>query len=219
MNYNLKIIAYNGFSIHHEMIGFIADYCSLFNYSLDVYTNFVNNLGWIEFYSKQYNNIKFIPSSEFTTSVIDKAHYCIYLTDDDFTLNFKGYVSYTNKFIAINHVKHIRNRFINKKIFLRPNHSDNYLIPTYSLIDLEEKKTILSKENKINIIAIGRAIDINILDQLLLIENCNIYYITNNTSFTKENINILYNIDAFTLISLLKRMHYCVINRTEHNNA
>ena len=51
-----KIAIFNSFPFHYEMFGYIIYYCYLNRYSLTIYTEHVNVMGWFVFYNKLFNN-------------------------------------------------------------------------------------------------------------------------------------------------------------------
>jgi hypothetical protein len=211
----MKIAILNSFSFHFEMFGYIIEYCVLKNIQLDIYTNTYNNMGWIEYYSKNKSNDIMFHSLQ-SYNKINDYNYIILTTDDDYRIN----VEENNcKYICIDH--HINNRrpIIKTHIGLRRfyNKDIDYILPVFRCINLTEKKNISKK----NIVCIG--------SQCL---NCddlkNIFYDFDNLSFIfiarTIDINILkyknikYYVSCNTddMIEILKKSDYVYIRDNEN---
>ena len=76
----MRIAAFNSFPFHYEMLAHVLDYCHQYSLDIDVYTNIVNDYGWLAFYERTYSVNTWYPISRF-----DPARYdcVILLTDDD----------------------------------------------------------------------------------------------------------------------------------------
>jgi hypothetical protein len=106
----MRIAAFNGFSFHDEMFGYIIYYCLLKKLSLTIYCNRNTDQGYTEFYNNFYinNNIEYKEISEFES---EKYSYdsIILITDDDwyFTMRniqlgkFGNFIIYYSNCISI----------------------------------------------------------------------------------------------------------------------
>lgn len=212
----MNIAIYNGFDFHYEMFGYIIDYCIYKNYSLDIYTNFDNNIGWIEFYEKSFPN---------SFKIIDKKYYnyindynkIILLTDDD-----KCFLNewINDKLICIDHLyKNRRNQIklhIGTRFFYeRP--SLDWILPVYRLIDLNTKKKISKK----NIVFIGNNSKIN-LEELNKFDDFNCILIDRYTNFeqfdVKENVKTYNKLMTNEMIDILKESDYVFISNNTENH-
>jgi len=98
---NRRVVAYNGFPFHHEMIGHVADFCIHRELQLVVYTNFEGHLGWMDLYVRLFEGIRFLPHTEYA---YDSDDIVFLLTDDDPTFHPP---TWTNV-ICIDHDRRVR---------------------------------------------------------------------------------------------------------------
>lgn len=218
----MKICIFNGFPFHYEMFGYIIEYCEQKGISLDIYTEFENNVGWLRWYEKKYSNTITI----YEHTKIDKAKYDYFFltTDDDYKLKLNHS---KNKVVCINHYYlmrrpefefHVGVRQFNDRLDLP------FAMPCFNVINANEKRKLLQNETKINIVLLGRH---NLPQNKTILES-----IFNNTSSIKfyvinrfvgyellqnEDLDIVYyqNCSAFELINILCKSHY-VLNLSNH---
>jgi GR25 family glycosyltransferase involved in LPS biosynthesis len=211
----MKVSIFNGFNFHYEMIGYVIDYFKS-NILLDIYTPISNiSIEWKEYYENVFN----IKLNWYNVNDYDPANYdnIILLTDDDYSFKEEWLKNHSTKIICINHngsrirrrtSYHIGTRYFN----LRP--QCNWAIPSYQIINIEEKKKILKENNKINILMLGTQntphsenILISLFDNFDDIE----FHIINRMipyKYTKQNISIYQNCSVDAMISIAKKCDY-----------
>ena len=138
---NNKILVYNGFPFHYEMIGFILDFSNKYNIEVTL-VNKIMNSEWIELYKQKYKfeYLDILPSKEELNNYL----IILLLTDDD--MSFPNSLI-NNKTVCIDHYYKNRRPQINYHIPIIPfneNISD-YALPIFEYIDYETKIKILSK--------------------------------------------------------------------------
>ena len=149
----MKILLYNSFPFHHEMLGFFLHYCTTKKIEASVY-NPNDNEKFLEGY--QILNYKF----ELTNNIHpDSYDFVIILTDSDNGYP-KEYIR-RDKTITICHWYIKRNMLIQKQIPVGPfNRQDgtyrsDFILPVNKLVNLEKKLEIWPITN-IRVIAVGR---------------------------------------------------------------
>jgi len=226
---NLNISLYNSFPFHYEIFGCFINYCVYNNYNLTIYTNFYNNLGWIDFYKSLYTNITFKNFQEFTKEVFNASNFVILGTDDDKIFKVEEFMKLNNaqnKLLCYDHDKHLRTPNINKHFGTRPFLTTRSLLPfvypVYPIVSKNDKLTILNKESTINITIVGSIhAKIEYLNYLDIDWNfVNFKYIgrdlnqelnqefINNLSKICKNTEFIKNCDALLMIDILKKSHY-----------
>ncbi len=220
-----KIAIFNSFPFHYEMFGYILHFAKNNNYHVDIYTNFYNNIGWINFYNKNFKNVTFLYYKEYQNIKYHNLNYkyIFVTTDDDY--EFKDEWIYDNV-ICINHFFKIRNP--NYKNYLNCTNYKNstllYAISCFPLITSFNKKqnnvvTIIGEIVKFNFDNINRLkfidndkIILNIIgrsineDDHLLLQNLD----------KKFEINFLCDLDTSDLIEILKNTSYIFVNYSNY---
>jgi GR25 family glycosyltransferase involved in LPS biosynthesis/glycosyltransferase involved in cell wall biosynthesis len=219
-----KIAIFNSFPFHYEMFGFILHYAEKNNYSVDIYTNTSNDLGWFEFYQTHFgNDIKIISCSSFEKRKGEEYDFIFVTTDDD-----SGFQSnwINERVVCINHFFRTRN-----------NRFKNYFnIANFTTADLSALTCYplgISKKECIVTVLGGSAVtyqnlEINIINRLRSSnpnEKLTINFIGRNIStrdFEKVNqemfhINVMPNLYTEELIEQLRRSSYVLINYTSND--
>lgn len=213
----MKILLYNNYPFHHELIGFGLDYCRKRNYQAIVY-NPNDYDKYMEFYKK----------CEYDYTMIDKIEepeqYDLIILLSDCERSFiKEWV--TSKTICINHWYCKRNPFITKQIPIAPFKSTYYnpdfIIPVHPVISKDSKIKILPV-TEIVITIMGRFIpdSLEYLDFINKNDN-NVYYNIISRSIhpslkNHKNVILYQNIDALMLYTVLANSHYVLITDMNH---
>jgi hypothetical protein len=203
----MSIAIFNGFPFHYEMFGYIIDYCKKNSIKLDIYTNQLNDIGWLKFY-ENYFNCNYIDYTKFQyENEYDKI---ILLTDDDRRFLNKG--SHLDKTICIDHSCFLRNKAINIHIgtrfyTIRP--SLDWILPVYRLINVKEKV------NNSIIVCIGSSIPKN-FTHFINFTNYKFIFIDrriNEKTYEKyDNITCYNSLDTSMMIEILKKSSYVLIS-------
>lgn len=147
-----NIAIFNSFSFHYEMFGYIIYYCFLHKFSLTIYTEDKNEMGWLMFYNKIFNNygnkynLNFIHYTKFKTDIQNNNYDLIFLiTDDD--PNFEV-MWMTNRVVCINHYYICRRVDWFHCIGTRPFHENliNWAIPCIPIFDCYAKISNLDSD-------------------------------------------------------------------------
>lgn len=206
----MNIAIFNGFPFHYEMFGYVIDYCKKNSIKLDIYTNQLNDIGWLKFY-ESYFNCNYIDYTKFQyENDYDKI---ILLTDDDRRFLNKG--SHLDKTICIDHFFVLRNKSINIHIgtrFYTARPSLDWILPVYRLINVEEKI------NNSTIVCIGVSIPNNFMNfsyfdkyKFILIGRH-----INKMHYEKyNNITCHSNLNTTDMIDLLKNSSYVYISNKD----
>lgn len=219
-----KLLIYNNFSFHHDLIGFALEYCMDNNYIANVYNpNDYDN--YMDFYKKIGLNFILIDK------IINPKIYdlIIVLTDSDFSYTSENI---TNKTITLRHWYNIRNPLFKIQIPIAPftninNTYDPYFIcPVYNLINKDQKCKI-SMITEIKITIIGRFIPDNIeYFNFINSDSKNVIYniITqcpHDKLRNSKNVNYFENVNASIFYEILVNSHYCLITDLcyNHNNG
>ena len=211
----MKVAIYHGFDyLHFEMLGYIIEYLLLYKIEFTLYSN-INlwSYEWKLFYDKLFN-IPWNPTHLFNP---DNYEYVFLITDDDSTFKDNGKI----KIICIEHIDYIRRLNVYYRIgtrFFVDRPDCDWVIPCYNGISKKNKLEILKKENKINVICIGKSQPYNIetLKNIFCVEEIskiNFYLIgreINNIDHFKNyfNIFIYNNCSTLNMLCLLKKSHY-----------
>ena len=119
------------------MFGFILNYARNNNYEVDIFTNQIYNLGWIDFYRENFNNINIIDFKKFDGNTLK--YLSFFVTTDDDPLFKTEWI--TNNVICLNHYYKIRTP--NFKHYLNvAKFKDSvleYSYPCYPLINCKDK--------------------------------------------------------------------------------
>ena len=244
---NKKPIAiYNSFPFHYEMFGYILHYAQINGHRVDVYTNFANNLDWIDFYSERFNTVsRFKNYTEYPDKTAEYAYEWVFVTTDD-DREFKP-EWITDRVISINHYYKIRapnyRHYLNVANFCKPEKSDNgngndiviaidYCIPCYPLIDLAEKALLLlanpTRGYTVAIIGGGLGFDRGIVNRLHSASDIpiNLAIFGRKANFTNidkidkrfKNIDFIEDIDTGAMIHQLKSCSHVLVNYTRNEN-
>jgi len=211
-----KLAIFNSFPFHYELFGFILDYSSRNGYYLDIYTNFLNDYGYLQFYKKHFVNFGYLPFDEFKDSHKDK-YSLIFLTTDDDPQFIKEWI--TPKVICINHYYLTRtpgfSNYLNICKF--KNSTLDYSIPCYQLLNDKQLD-----EQLINVAIIGGrdSYDDFIINRLHS-ENKGIVlnFIGSKIDFSKLevlNSNFIINTfpkqDTSQMVDILQKCNYLLIS-------
>lgn len=218
----MYIAIYHNHDIHHEMLGYLLEFCITNNYKTDLYFTVYNNeklyvktkmwFKWYNMHFKNPENIKYINS----TTLLHDNYKIIFLVTDDHIF-YANYVpkKFYKKTISIDHWYEIRN-ILKHHVSVRP-YTDKRPVayPIYNIIDINEKRQVMKKD-RIQLFFIGRY-NYPTSDNLLLfedIENIDIHYINwdsgNRFKYLQKlpNFYIHEQLSTIELISLLKTGHY-----------
>lgn len=153
----LNIAIYNGFPFHYEMFGLILYWCKQNKFQCSIYTNTIDNKGWLDYYQEAYPFIIYGDCSQF----IKDAHlyHIIFLpTDDDYSFDASWLNIYGvgEKIVRLNHVPYDRYPQIKRSIDIRNYVSDNtYAYNFFDIINAEQKSKIVIRDT-INIFLSAR---------------------------------------------------------------
>ena len=212
---NKKILVYNGFSFHYEMIGFILDFSNKYNIDI-TRVNKIMNYEWFELYIKKYKfkYLNILPSIE------ELNDYLIILLLTDCDMSFPNSLI-NNKTVCIDHYyKNIRPE-INYHIPIIPFNENisNYALPIFEYIDYKTKIKILSKNKRPIITFVGDSTISDNISSLSIINNLHEFdiYIINrrirNKNIKLPNIYFFENIPATKMFELFISSNYiCFIS-------
>lgn len=148
----IRVALYNSLTSHYEMFGHVIEYCITRGYKPVLYTNNVFQLGWLDFYKKQYDNkIEIYDHHQKIEGDV-----IFLLTDDDPVFPENNLDQ--NKIICIDHYYKIRRHTNIKRIDIRcfdRTINDKWVLPVYTLIPQEMKKHMVDKSNGIHVACIG----------------------------------------------------------------
>jgi len=220
---NKKNIAiFNSFNFHYEMFGYIIHLCKTSNYTLTIFTNINNNMGWLELYKKYVPNfdITYIDFKEF--SKYKDKYDLVFVTTDDDPLFDNTLI--TNKYICIDHNYIVRRpQFKDTRIATRPfcENLRDWVIPCFPLLKISDKSI---DETIINIAIIGSLGIYDILNRLESNNAIKLHIIGRHVSsfqvqnIKTHNVNIYNNLDAIEMIELLKKCDYVLTDSTDNCN-
>ena len=166
----MKLLIFNGFPFHHEMLGCILEWCKQQNIIPSVYMLFLDS--WINVYNQKYKFNIIIH----TSINIEEYDYQLILTDDD-----KRYPKewITENTYCFDHINKTRATYIPHHIPIRPFkdlNNERYILPVFNLIEYENKMNLIKKNAKPIITFLGGNGPKNI-EQINLIKNMNKYKI------------------------------------------
>jgi hypothetical protein len=207
IKYN-KILIYNGFSFHYEMMGFILEFCQKYNIEAIVVLKYIDQ-SWIDLYKTKYNFVVL----ENLPDDLDYYLFVLLLTDDDFA--FPEHLINENTVCMSHHYVNRRPK-VKYHIHLEPFKEDikSYALPIFKYINYDDKINILNKQSRPVITFLGRCCLPDNINTFSLIDNINdfdIYII--NRKIPKDYINLpniyLYeNISATEMFDLLTKTTY-----------
>jgi hypothetical protein len=220
-----KIAIFNSFPFHYEMFGYIIYYCYLNNFSLTIYTEDKNDMGWFIFYNTLFNNygnkyeLNFIHYKNFEEGNIKNNYDLIFLTTDDDPIFQVRWM--TDRVICINHYYVCRRVDYFHCIGTRPftNSSMKWAIPCIPVFDYYSKISNYDSDfmhvavigggnnNKssydistINRLKSNKKIVLHIISRLI---KCEFDNIDSNIEVKKYE-----NIETFQMYSILLRCSY-----------
>lgn len=228
----MKIAVWHNEDIHFEMIGYILEY--LYNYDeieVHVYVSIFfieKNIGptYVSWYNKFFNNkIKWF----YHEPVIDTINYDAIFLITDSNKTYSTYLEdkYDKKIICIDHwyqtrcpkaVEHIGVRPLPFNVVTNPTYK--YAFPCYNIISEYEKLEAIKREEKINVIFMGRfnAPSSTTFSFIENMENINFHYVNwdaklNALKYLKylPNLKIYNKLSQDELINLMLKSHYVFI--------
>ena len=221
----MYIAIYHNQDIHHEMLGYLIDFCGAHNYKADVYwaeydDTKLNESGeswikWYNLYFKGVRNIELVNSER----LLHENYDIIFLVTDD-NIFYARYIpeKLYRKTISIEHWLKTRN-ILKHKIAVRP-YSDGRPVayPVYDIITIDQKLKVMNRE-RIQLFLIGR-FNAPTSHNLLLFEdvdNIDIHYINweikDKCKYLQKLPNLYFHEKMSTcdLMSLLSTGHYIYI--------
>jgi hypothetical protein len=240
----MNILIYNSIDCHHEVFGYIIDFCRTYNHNIDILSA-GGDIGMIEWYIKWFNNycnfINHVDIDNNSGRLInyknEKYDYIFLTTDDDFNNNYIQSIynikdfNYTNC-IVIEHLNQIRNPLVLNRIAIRyyKTRIVDYAYSCYNVLSYNEKSLILKNENCINICIVSYPDHYNLNKEykklFKLNENIHIYNITRSPSLTynldeisqkyNNKVSFYINLDFSKLENILKKCHYIYIPNYTH---
>ena len=236
---NKKIAIFNSFKFHYEMFGYIISYCKKNNYELTIFTETINNLGWLDFYKNIFCNYNFEYKCIDDYDRLKDTFDIVFVTTDD---DYKFKTEWINdKCIAIDHTNFNRRPEFTHHIGTREFDKNNlFALPCYNILEECKKTNIL--EHKINIAIIGVAnippvgiikgytyykINYDVINRLCTNDKnltINLHFIGRGLyeqeikSSINSNIciNLHQGIDANEMINLLKTCDYILTDATNN---
>lgn len=190
------------------MFAHVLDYFKDKKINIDVYTNKMNDYGWLSYYEKEYKIVIWYPISFFNADAYD---YVFLLTDDD--MGYKPYWEKTTARVIV--TEHFGPRQLNLPAFFTvqtrqftkrnpPSNPESWILPVWNNI-------IHEKYNTLTVLSIGNAT--NRLNLQKLFSNYNdINFILCdrdlNTQSEHPNVTKYNKIDASKLIEFAGKSHY-----------
>ena len=230
----MKFLLINSLPIHHEMFGYIIEYCQQFNHKLDIFTA-PSDMGIKKWYDEFFNaSFNYVTTINFDK--INSDYDKIFLTTDDDLNNYVKSIDDINHFgynniICINHAFVMRNfkciNHITTRYFKKIN--CEYVYPCYDVISYDDKIALLKEEININIFmcAVPENINqINVYDNLLSKnKNIHIFHISRqiaNIDLIKEKygtkIALFEDLEYSMMEQILKKCHYVYFPNYTNNN-
>jgi len=203
-----EIAIFNGFPFHYEMFGYIIYFCYSNKFNLTIYTNFLNDNGWLKYYKYIFEENKKYVFTYKNISDFEKNKYLYDLiilpTDNDYKFNDNNY-NINNKTIRIDHYYVIRRPKIEKFIATRPflNNYRKWSLPCFPIQEIPKLLT----SNIINITIVGSTISnykVDIINRLESLDNKKIRIICISR---KANTNDLKGIDSKFELKICKNIN------------
>lgn len=228
-----RIAIYNGIACHYEMFGYIIYYCFKNNFTIEIFTKKKNNMDWLLFYTKifQNHNITYKNCDEFENSETRNTFDLIFLTTDDDGV-FK-YEWMNKKVICIDHYYICRRIDYFHCIGVRP-FKENQIKWALPCFPLFQKSNKCFDPQVIHVCIIGggnfdaNLYNINVINRLKSSKKIMIYVITRFATQKmvdilekkNDNINItLYQfMDTGNMFSLLQSSNYILTDATINND-
>lgn len=218
-----KIAAYNGFDFHYEMYGYILDYCKSRNYSLTIYSDNKNNLGYIDFYKSLFDfdlqSISQFQEDRYDYDVI------FLLTDNDDSFPTED-AKINRKTICIDHLHEIRNTAFETHVSTRPFAKERpWALPTFPILTSGEKMENMRDKEEDIIVFLGHtpnAHNKDVLQRIVSTRTIRLMVISRNneSSITGLPYPVEYYSDLSTeeLINILLRASYVITDITNHKD-
>jgi len=214
----MRIAAFNGFECHYEMYGYIIYFCKKNNHTLTIYHTSKNNQGYIEFYSKLFNDftVEYKQLGLFNTerNNFDKI---ILVTDDDKEFRTDNIVI-NKRTISIVHSYKNRNPLISSSIAVRPLAKEYFMdwaLPIYPIRYSSMKKDSLDNEIHISIIGHSVAYNTKIINRIKSNKKITFNIISRGVPFSLFNtvnpwiqVYLHNNINTSTLMEILYKSSY-----------
>lgn len=230
VNGTVNVAIYNSFPFHYEMFGYIINYCKENQFSLTIFTNFENDLGWFEYYNSTFekDGYKF-KYKNYTQFENEKEQFdLIFVTTDDDKIFMSEWITddtVNKKYICIDHTCYNRApKFVNKlgvRSFI--NSDVKWAIPCFPALNIEDKIKLNTNEC-INIVIIGCYTQYNydIVNRLYNDKNIILHIVgryahifdVNNISNKKIECKIFSNLNTGELFELFKICDYLLTDVT-----
>lgn len=219
-----KIAAYNGFDFHYEMYGYILDYCKSRNYSLTIYSDNTNNLGYIDFYKSLFDVVDLKSISQFQEDRYDYDAIFL-LTDDDFSFPTED-AKINRKTICIDHLQEIRNPVFETHVATRPFAKKRpWALPTFPILTSREKMENMKEKEEDIIVFLGHTPNTHnkdVLQRFVSTRKIRLIVISRNNEsrITGLPYPVEYYSDLSTkeLINILRRASYVITDITNHKD-
>ena len=210
----MKLALFNGLPFHYEMYNYILDFCKEKGIQIDCYTNRHNDLGWLDYYSKTYDIVRWYNIMEFNPNNYD---YIFLITDDDSNYNY--FLNFASKTIVIEHSTSQRftltpHSFIQTRQFkLRspPSDPNTWVMPLWN-------NRIYKKYDKLTVLSVGLSCryaalegifsNFQDIDFILVDRNIDIHDTSCNNTEKNKNIKKYKALFAEKLIELASKAHY-----------
>ena len=214
-----KILLFNNFPFHMELIGFALDYAKDKDIIVDIF-NPIDNLNYFDLYKIyfKYNVVKLFNSSSYDLIIV--------LTDSDWSFKPEWVTKNT---ITLNHFYQKRNFAIPNQINCSPFHfnsyEENFIIPTYNLSDINlETKRKISCIDHINIVLLGRFLYDSLEPLTHLKSNKITFHIINVHGIhdcykNKPNIKVYGKINTLELFNVLLNSQYLYVTDLNYNHT
>jgi hypothetical protein len=224
----MHIAIFNGLPFHYEMFGYIIEFCKNNNYELSIFTNTRNNLGYLNYYKKLFNDYQFTLNDLELFNTLKYTYDLIILTTDGDPKFGKQDNLINDKTITIVHSNYNRSPAILKAIDIRPFTNDtklrDYALPVYKIFNRDYKQNKI-KTDVINITILGDSIvnyNTMVINRLKY-HNKKIILHAISRGMTKNKfiglnesieLNIYKNIDISEVLDILSISSYLLTNVT-----
>ena len=199
-----KILIYNGFPFHYEMIGFMLDFCRKYTIEATL-VNKVMNHEWLDVYKQKFNfhYLQELPSdlNSFTLIVL--------LTDDD--MSYPNHLIFNNTLCIDHSINQNRRPQVKYHIPIIPFHEKitDFILPVFNYIDIESKIKKINERKRPVITFLGDSAlpcDASVLRVIINLLDFDIYIINRrivNKNFNLPNVFFFENIPATEMFELL----------------
>jgi hypothetical protein len=217
-----KIAIYNGFQFHYEVLGYLIEYFLYKNINFDLYSTYNNSSSnWKQFYDRIFNkNIQWLIPNSFNS---DNYNIVIIATGDDLSCICNNKI----KIIRIEHGIDYQLQYAHFRITTRYiNNNYRWALPIFNGLSKNDKKNILDKQKKINVLILGRNNPSSIKqlkDIFFNFKNLNLFIVSRSfgIEFEKESNTFIYaNCPTNLMLILLELSHYvlCLDNSELYNS-